>query len=411
MPFIPIRTDLFPYVRSVTYAQAPLEWHFGPLYTVRLTSRLLRVSKFNLQWYNTKEHMPEMKHWNTMSCYETTDALCEVREDRTRMRLFSTKAVDIPLDFAQLELPASFQHENQNLTCNSATANRQLAFNDTQYEVSLCDLVDSSLEFAWDAQSHLIYWRQNRMSTGWLIFLTIVSLMLFTKVCEHTVDLTSGRQASFSHVTSTLPFCCMSWFAVEMIRERSFMLTLKEHNLQIILITYVCVKTAWPVAMRAKHKWNAFFAKQKRAHELEPLVQQVTSTSAQHVAQKVTSNENVAVGVLIVTQLVLTANMQFTYDTPFLFILVFFFGARSFLKFVNLIHIHMLASAQHACIRTVLFAADLFVFVSILDTAVWISAASSHAYIMSASTLCFLSVLTGSLLSFITYTQKTYLAQ
>lgn len=394
MPFIPIRSDLYPQLRSVGSPQTPLQWHYGPLFTTRLTSDFLRVSKYNIQWYSINHKVSDMRNWNVMPCYAVMDSLCEVSDVDTNMLLFPTTEVDIPLDFRHLKLPASYVVNN--LTCNSATSNRQLSFNDTRYEISLCDLVDGALEFVLDLNSERVYWRQNTMNSGWLIFLTLTSLFFFTKVCEHSVDLINGRRAEFSHTTSTVPLLTVAWFAFETFRGRSFLLSAEEFNLQLLLIAYVIFKTARPLIARSRLVLGRRNRASTQIDENVPLL-----ANEPHAVSIL--DDNVAVGALIATQLVLTANMHFTYDTPFLSILVFFFGSRSFLKFINQVHIHMHKPLPIAAMRTFLLSFDTVIFVALLDIAVRIAAVSPQSYIMHACSLVLLSMLTGSLMAFITY--------
>ena len=71
-------------------------------------------------------------------------------------------------------------------------------------------------------------------------------------------------------------------------------------------------------------------------------------------------------GTLVCVLLVLTAHMQNTYDTPFLTIFVLVFGARSFLKFLNLVLLHTkhAKSSHFYCLKFLLFCIDTLVFVS-----------------------------------------------
>lgn len=395
MPFIPIRSDIFPQLRSTQSPQTPLQWHHGPLFTTRLTSDLLRVSKYNIQWYSINQQVSSMRNWNVMPCHPVLDSLCEVKDRDTNMLLFPTTQVDIPLDFRHLKLPAAYKNVANISSCDSATSNRQLSFNDTRYEISLCDLVDGALEFVLDLDSERVFWRQNTMHSGWLIFLTLASLFFFTKVCEHSVDLVSGRRAEFSHTTSSFPLFTVAWFGLETWRDRSFLLSVEEFNLQLLLIAYVFFKTLRPLIARIRLMLTMRNSSSTHDDEIKPLLEIHPTTES-------LLDDNVAVGALIATQLVLTANMHFTYDTPFLSILVFFFGARSFLKFVNHVQCHMLKKIAIASMRTLLLLFDTVVFVALLDTAVRISAVNSQSYIMHTSSLILLSILTGSLMAFIT---------
>ncbi len=101
-------------------------------------------------------------------------------------------------------------------------------------------------------------------------------------------------------------------------------------------------------------------------------------------------------GALIAVLLLLTAHLQNTYETPFLSIFVIIFGARSFLKFLNLTLQHSrAASALFACFKLAVLLADTFAFVAVLELAVRTAARSSSQYASTAAGLELLSVLGG----------------
>ena len=238
------------------------------------------------------------------------------------------------------------------------------------------------------------------MSTGWLIFLTLSSLFYFTKVCEHIVDLTSGRRPTFSHTTSTWPFLTAAWYAIDFARGNVYFLTEMEEILQGVLIAYVLIQSIQPILTWLKHHANLSQNKQQE-QEAESLISSVNTKSEM-------VEDNVAIGALIATQLLLTSNMHFTYDTPFLNILVFLFGSRSFLKFMNLIHTHIVRSTRVALTRTVLVGFDTAVFALLLNTAVQMSAHNAQSFVMTSCTLILLSVLVGSLLAFVINQKKVW---
>lgn len=109
-------------------------------------------------------------------------------------------------------------------------------------------------------------------------------------------------------------------------------------------------------------------------------------------------NTNV-MGALIALQLILTAHLQRSYDTPFLTILVLFFGARSFLKFLNFVlkHSHHY-SKKHRVWKFFFLCIDTFVFICVLELAVRSSARSKTDYAGSAVALLWSSALTGTFL-------------
>ena len=108
----------------------------------------------------------------------------------------------------------------------------------------------------------------------------------------------------------------------------------------------------------------------------------------------------VSISSLLGILLALTAELQASYDNPFLQLLTYIFATRNFLKFMNLIRIHVYKSDPpwKAFVKITHWLADTFVLCSILGYGVQVSASSSAEYITTLVSLLFMSLLTGTAL-------------
>ena len=129
----------------------------------------------------------------------------------------------------------------------------------------------------------------------------------------------------------------------------------------------------------------------KAVREWQTFDQPITSSDTEHHPQSCNTT-----GTLVCVLLVLTAHMQNTYDTPFLTIFVLVFGARSFLKFLNLALRHApQAAGMLVAGKFVGLCADTVIFGVILELGVRTSMDSENKYNNSAAELQLLSCLGG----------------
>lgn len=401
MPFLSLREDSFPYLVSTELApQASnaINWNLGAMYRVQTTSEIIRVNKRNIQWFlqgqtSSTASWPgfldfrNMPSWHTLPCAPTLNAMCEVQQSN-RMLLFPSSAVDMPLNFDQLRLPDNMQLEMQNVTCSSASANRRLNVDDTRYEVSLCDLTDANLEFVFKPYENILYWRQVHLSTVWLVVSTILTLYFFTKVCEHMLLLLRRETASFTHSTSTVPLILAAYLLYEHTQTQSFMLMYDEIVLHYVLLLYVIAQGLYQIQQRAR--WA-------RAQPSKLSFFQTSTQDEDHI-------NGVSVSMLLCIQLTLTAEMQTSYDNPFLQILTFIFAVRNFLKFMNLMqkHIHtehlQLRLSNTTLLKVLHWMLDTLVLCFLIVSGFRVSADSAEEYVAGSTSLLFMSMLAGTAL-------------
>ena len=385
MPFLSLREDSFPWLISTdlpAYKHNAIDWNFGGMFYVQMSSELIRINKYTIQWFIMGQSsvskswpsfidMQDMPTWHSLRCEPVLNAMCQVVDNNAKMLLFPDTVVDMPLNYEKLVLPSTFQTELNNKTCSSAHANRGLNVSDISYEVSLCDLVDTDLEFVYKPYENLVYWRQVPTNTTWLALSTIFSLFFFTKVCEHMLLLLKRKKARFSHSISTLPLVLACFLLNKHYTNQSFMLMYDEIILHYIVLCYVI---ALSVALIGT-----------RYYKQSPDINAVSISSL--------------LGIL----LALTAELQASYDNPFLQLLTYIFATRNFLKFMNLIRIHLYTPKPtweklNAFVKTGHWLADTFVLCSILAYGLQVSSSGSAEYITMLVSLLFMSLLTGTAL-------------
>ena len=393
MPFLSLREDSFPYLINSdlpAFQQNAMNWNIGAMYNVQVLSNVIRVNKKNIQWFLLEKNsgsnvwpylinFADMPSWNAMSCYPTQNALCEVRENDSNMLIFPSTIVDMPLDYNNLKLPKGISKTLSGLTCSSATSNRQLNIADTTYEMSLCDLVDTNLEFVYRPHEHQIYWRQVQLSTIWLVISTLLTLFFFTKVCEHMLRLLGAKDISFDHSAITLPVVCAIYLGIHHIQTQSFMLLYEEIILHYILLWYIISQSSGQLL--------------KKTYILLCDSPVTSKTSETH-----DEINGISISALLCIQLALTAELQNSYDNPFLQILTMIFGVRNCLKFMNLLRKYNSESKLFKFWKLVHWVCDSFVFCSLLVCGVRISAQSEEENIVTCTAIIFIGFLTGTLL-------------
>lgn len=313
MPFYSIQDNTFPFLTLTNHIK-PTSWDYGTFYQMQLFSRFVRISKYNVQYWaliQSAKTLDLPSAWRQQTCVPYTQAMCRVVDDADMM-LFPSNVVDMPSDSSRLLLPKSFQSDTFNMSCINPHSNRQLVTDDVRYEVSLCDLVDGNFEFVYDVDDAILFWRKNEYTDGQLIFTTLLSLYLFTKLCEQFLLLLTNTQKrqKFEHSTCTLPFFIACYYAFLQVNRQTYLMTQEEMFMQILIIAYVLCFNIVNLSMYYKNY-------------------QLSNVSYVSIASNT------------LCLFLLTSHMHNTYDTPFQQILTFIFGTRMMLKIFNFIQIHV----------------------------------------------------------------------
>jgi len=378
MPFFPLALDSFPLLVSATSRQG-LDWNKGPMYTVLLSSKYVRISEQGVQWC-TLCKTPAMQWQNSFVCVPTQGALCASNSNSPNLiTMFPTDTVYVAPERNFLD---DVKH-----ACHAQTANRNIATAHKDYQVSLCDIVHGKLEFLLDIEKAVVHWRRNDKPLWWSLLLTLSCLFFFTRVCEHLTLLVHGKRRPFSWFTTAM---IIGLLVLSRILQgigvlTQHLVTEEELTLNLILECYCYVYVFAELFTCAKYA----------SHKYSPIAKQ---TSAGEQGTDIST-----LGTLIAVQLILTAHLQNTYENPFLGILTLLFGTRAFLKFMNftLIHTACERSTESDWIvatKLFFFTVDTGTLTCIFELALRISTRTEMEYASTASGMLCIIVLGGTFL-------------
>jgi hypothetical protein len=401
MPTLALSRSSFPYLSRA--AGTALQWNNGPLYNALLSSVLLRVSDRGISWCTTCDMPTDVfevsgRERAQVPCLPTNDALCAVPNGpgNATLRLFpSTRVIVSAESRAAPDVATALGRLWSAVAggCQGVESRRALVFGHHQYDVSLCDLVHDQFEFVLYPQHGILEWRKRDGSFFfdsmlWTALLTVAVLFLFTRVCENLSRIIRRRPRAFDwHATAvtlvgavcSVPAAAHNDFATE---ERMLAFVLQVYS---ILCTALLVCGQAPILL---HK-GLIDPSASASAEYHLLRDSGTETGQQSVN---------TTGALIAVLILLTAHLSNTFDTPFLHIFVFVFGARSFLKFLNFSLLHSSTARNQpgsACAKFAGFLVDTLVFVCVLELGVRSSAHSESEYAGAAAGLLLIGALAG----------------
>lgn len=328
----------FPYL--VFDADAgPLPWTHGSLLALRLGARFLRITPRGLHY---SLHAPlavdaALDAFHSVGCAPSSEALCE-ETGGSRMLYFSTGSVDLPDDWRTL-FPNDFVQRFPNgSSCSSDFTGRVIRTADRQYEVSLCDLLDSNLDIVLDTQARRLYWRVDSTWTLDYVFVAVLAVYLISAVSQNMVRAMTHEPAP------------VAWLPRRLV----------ENGVVLVVLgyTYWCVRHSQCVLL---------------THADAALCLHLGALSAAYwamnVAAAVRKHPARAHDVTLFTMCLLLLLMRVyqTLDMPYLVALVFLFGSRFVFKLVSLL------LAAWSRVDYGLLLAEAFVFASLLGNAVWVS--------------------------------------
>jgi hypothetical protein len=444
MPSMTLAMNSFPFLVSAT-SRAAVEWNFGPLFNVLVTSKYVRINELGIQWcvlcglpalelsrFDELRFLTRTRGWeSSVSCAPTHDAFCRTpfTADLTQKQviLFPTKRVDVAI-----------QHDAfaKNVdACHVQTANRNFATLDTDYQVSLCDIVHSKLDFVLDVNRAIVYWRENKKPLWWDLLLTVSSLYFFTRVCENLAMIVRGERKAFSWFTTTaiIVMLLLTRILQGVGLLTQDLVTQEELTLNLILEFYCYIYTF--AELTTFSSITNFFTNfynivtklynachtcifgnsilstssgcSQTSHECEQLLpepsEQKNNKTASTCTQQCSAEDISALGTLVAVQLIMTAQLQNTYENPFLGILTLVFGIRCFLKFLNYTLVYTVCKRSEKNNKIL---AQKFIFLSIdtitltfiFELAVRISASSDMEYASTATGMLIIIVFGGTFL-------------
>ena len=385
MPALSLSRTNFPLL-SRAGATASLEWNHGPLYNALLSSSVLRVSERGVSWCNTCD-MQQAPQTHALLCLPASEALCAMHAElgNFSMRLFPTTTVNVPADVRMLSSPEDITALGSLWSaaidgCEGVHSRRTLLFGQHSYDVSLCDLVHGQLDFMLYPQDGQLVWSKRDTadffhSIFWTSLVIVAVLFLFTRVCENLSQIIRGNVRAFDwHSTAftivgavcSVPAAAHNDFATE------------ERVLATMLQAYALLYTGLLIGQHCRSA-AAKYHLLPASEDMQPRVDNSVNTT----------------GALIAVILLLTAHLCNTFDSPFLNIFVLIFGARSFLKFLNLVLVHSSRQPSVACGKLAGLFFDTFAFACVLELGVRSSARSHAQFSSTAAGLVLISALAG----------------
>jgi hypothetical protein len=409
MPSIALSRSNFPFLTRTDW-RTSIQWNHGELYSSLLSTSFVRVSERGIWWCVTCQlatdsfwaHVPER-----LPCLPAHDVLCQVPGSANRssvMRLFPSTQVRVPPELRVLSTPDASTNLGKLWAvvangCQGAEASRSVVFGNFNYDVSLCDLVHSQLDFVFYPRLNQVSWRERKHAVWNSVVVTVllscIVLFLFTRVCANLANMIRRMDRVFDWYTfsTMLLVVCASFEACRhndfVAEEKWLTLCLQVYSLLNLCVLF-CIQNKQSCIQMCVcvYSCRTYY---KAVREWQTFDQPITSSDTEHHPQSCNTT-----GTLVCVLLVLTAHMQNTYDTPFLTIFVLVFGARSFLKFLNLALGHApTAAGMLVAWKFVGLCADTVIFGVILELGVRTSMDSENQYNNNAAALQLLSCLGG----------------
>lgn len=361
MPFMTINTEAFPFL-VFGDASAKMPWHHGTIYSLRLRSTYLRFTERGMQ-YSTSRSPPLMRDslWQHDACMPCPDGLCAFGAPQGSMVWFPTTAVDIPDDFSIIPGNRYLDGFGNASACSSAKTGRAVSMFDQRYEVSLCDLLDSSLDVVFDRGT--VYWRQDTTGTWVYMTISVLSIYLVSCVSDNIVAMMHGRLQNNQRQQIYIVYCTLVLIAYLLFGQATYglLLTVEDRDLTAHLFVYVVAQTA---------------------------------------AQHTDANDDMhgsRISLLTACIALLTLRVHYSFDNPYMLVLCVLFGVRSYYKFVC-----VLVKPHGSPGSVLLMLADFFVFCSMLDNGLM----ANSVDIFSGAATQVVLVLVCALVSVLIFTYK-----
>ena len=256
MPFITINSNRFPFL-VFGDADRPMPWHHGTIYSLRLKSTFLRFTQRGMQ-YSQSPAPPVMRAdlWQSAPCAPTHDGLCALAASAGSMVWFPTTKVDIPDDFAIIPPNTYLDGFANGSACSSAHTGRAVKMFDERYEVSLCDLLDSSLDVVFDygcspdlqepCGHGTVYWRRDTTSVWVYCVISVLCIYLTSCVSDNIVSMVHNAPC-IRHRSQIFSVCATVALVVYLLFVQdtsALLLTREDQELSWHLFAYVLVQTA-----------------------------------------------------------------------------------------------------------------------------------------------------------------------
>ena len=340
MPFYSIKDSSFPFIVLENDVN-PLSWDHGLLFLHKVGSQFLRVTERGLQVVTGGGGLKSMSEkWHAAICKPSREGMCQ-EIDSGHMLYFPDKVVNLPDDFNLLTPNAYLQHIEKGVNgsaCSNPHSNRQISIGDDRYEVSLCDIFDSSLDVVLDASNHMVYWRQNETVFWFYLLLALCAIYLVSCISQNIVSVFESKEVEKeNNPTSTwthrVQYFVISISLFGMLLEQyltdNWCFILSRHDWELLIHAYIYVSAL--------------------------LLANILDRSINH-------EHNISI--ITVTLIIFAMRIHFTFDNPYALILTTMYCIRSFFKLLNyFMHVKISSSIMHG----VLIFLDNLLLISIFE--------------------------------------------
>lgn len=226
-----------------------LPWSHGNLYAMRLASNAVRITPLGVRFVNTfsVEDFAGFSstdgQWNRMDCVPHVGAFCRA-PDASSMLVFPVYDVEIPDDWARITQNAYTRHFDSDSACR-VDSRRVLSVSDSTYDLSLCDLIDSSLDILW-RQDGVMLWRVHAISTVEVAVIFVFTLYFIHCVTSNILTVVRRRTLGaapdpVSRWQITMFFLALLYTSVSLLTA-SHSLFAQEIRLAVILSLFITVE-------------------------------------------------------------------------------------------------------------------------------------------------------------------------
>lgn len=299
----------------------PRPWQHGDHFTQRMAAKFIRVTPKGVQHCNKANLREDLFHhsaWNALNCTPVHGAFCIVPEGD--MRVFPTSVVDMPVNFGNISpLNGYLSNFPDGSACTSRNTGRAINASDVNYEISLCDLLDSNLDIVLDHASNQMFWRKDLRTSTFYVVVSITALIFLSCITSIIIDMTKGRHShvSWPHSVVLISLILFAWHEK---LEPVYIVTREEVTILKILWSVSLWECALQIFSMYMEKRDSLSCKFK---VLKYFLKQVQYR-----------NHSDIVGIALFTKclLLITIAIHYTVDTPYLTVLTVIWGSRTFFK-------------------------------------------------------------------------------
>jgi len=377
MPFVSIKDNSHPFL-VLNDNSDPLPWNYGSLYSERLSSDYVRVTRRGIQFakVHRKDSLRGVSEWGHESpCVPAVSALCEeIRGVESMMLYFPTDRVQIPDNFSAVVPSAYIQSLGGEVSCSTRYTGRQINVADTRYEISLCDLIDKNLDIVLHRKLDRIYWRFDQTPLSVYIIISIMSIYIVSSISRNIISVVRSDQIeslNLQHGLVALIFCLalVEFVALDF---SSSIISHLDLALAVGLMTYIAIGIVAYVGGLGSREHNA------------------------------------CISLLTTCLLLMTMRVHYTLDNPYIVPLTALFGIRDWYKFMSIMCFDYreptriaqgIEAGSFVMVKDIaLLAVDCVMFCMLLGYGVSRSGATHSDCIFNQFIIVLVSVLMGSLL-------------